>query len=64
MKFSRRFRKFFRATSPEAGAAGDTQPWTGTAPDIDSRIAEWTEIVEGGVPPASVDGAAAAHEEP
>ena len=57
MKFSRRFAQLFRFTPPDSGA-NDAQPWLSSAPDIDSRIAEWTEVIEGGVTPASVDGAA------
>ena len=55
MRLSQRLAKLFRFTPPDSGAANDSQPWMGTAPDIDSRIAEWTELIEGGVPPALPD---------
>jgi hypothetical protein len=58
MKLSRRFTDLFRGPHAAPEPLGDPQPWAGEPTDIDRRISEWTELIEGGVPPASLEASA------
>ncbi len=59
MKLRRRFTDLFRGPNAAPEPAADTQPWAGDSNDFDRQIAEWTELIEGGVPPASLADVAA-----
>ncbi|MBX7501933.1 hypothetical protein K3181_10815 [Qipengyuania sp. YG27] len=60
MKLSQRLATFFRASrlDQDRVSANDSRPWVASGDDFDRQIAEWTELIEGGVPPASLDAPA------